>query len=275
MVSAVAVTPNNRYIIGGVADGSVSGNIAFWDFITGSLVRVDKWKHSYLEFILATPDNRSIVVSGRDDNYFRDGMHYVVAGDIETANYQIIRAAKNFPFDLSFSWDKRFVKFGDYLWDWQKGEKPFAKGEKIKYDGYLHPKVFELTQDYVVTSDHESYIIKDIKTNQVLRRLDVGHNNRYHEQTSFKITADNRYLFAPRGHQFLTQDEILCMWDLETGALMKFFESCRGRIHSIDITSDNQFIVAAIGFDPSSTIIVVDVQADEVVLKIEHEIFHK
>jgi hypothetical protein len=275
MISAVAVTPDNRYIVGGDGDyRDHVGHITFWDFKTGSLVRVDEWRHAHLEFILTTPDNNSVVISGWDDNYFHDGTHYVVVGDIETASYKVIRAAKDFPFDLSLSWDKKHVIFGDYLWDWKSDKKPLLRGEKVEYDGLLRSKVVELTQDYVVTSDDDTYIVKDIKNNQVVRRLNPGHNNSYHKLSSFIVTADNRYLFAQRGHQFLTEDEVLCMWDLQTGALVKTFGSCRGRIRSIDITFDNQFIVAAIGHEPSNAIIVVNVETDEVVLKIEHEQFH-
>lgn len=275
MISAVAVTPNNRYIVGGHGSRhDHPGHITFWDFKTGSLVRVDRWKPDDLECILATPDNRSIIISGRDDNYFHDGTHYIVVGDIETAKYETIKAARYFPLDLFFSWDKQQVKFGEYALDWRKKENFYTRSKEIEFNG-VQPKFVELSQDYSVTTDDENYIVKDTKTNQVIRRLNAGHNNEYYKQTYFKVSADNRYLFAQSGHQFITQDEVLCMWDLQTSVLIKCFESCRGRIHSIDITSDNQFIIAAIGYEPNSAIIVVDVQTDEVVLKIEHETFHK
>lgn len=61
---------------------------------------------------------------------------------------------------------------------------------------------------------------------------------------------------------------------LRTGALIRSFMTCRGRINSVDITSDNQFAVVAIGHEPESAIVVVNIKTDKVVLKIEHENFH-
>jgi len=216
MISAVAVTPNNRYIIGGHGTQKDHvGHITFWDFQTGLLIRTEKWIHSELEQILVALDNHLLIVSGRDDHVYNDGTHYIKTFVIESNKFKTIRAARDFPLDISFSWDKQYIMFGDYVWDWKTDREPYLKDGKVKYDGHLYPKVIEFTQDQILTSDDETYLIKDAKSNQILRRLHPGHNNKYHGQTAFKVSLDNKYLFAPRGHQYLTHDEILCVWVYE------------------------------------------------------------
>jgi hypothetical protein len=47
------------------------------------------------------------------------GSSYVYSGDIETGEYQLIKSYPGGSMRLSLTRDKKYVKFGDYLWNWQ------------------------------------------------------------------------------------------------------------------------------------------------------------
>jgi WD40 repeat protein len=119
-LNAVAITPDQRFIIGGGSNQANNpGSIRFWDFNSGALIRSDKWDHYELVSILVTPDSRSIVVSGRDDRWMHYGLRHVYSGDIETGEYHLIKTYPDGSMRLSLTRDKKYVKFGDYLWNWQ------------------------------------------------------------------------------------------------------------------------------------------------------------
>jgi WD40 repeat protein len=282
MADAVAVTPDKSIIIAGA--GSIAdrpGYIKLWDFATGTFIRSDPWDHYIFASIVATLDSRSIVVSGREDHTFSDGMFYILVGDIETGKYRAIRTGHDFSLGLSFTWDKKYIKFdqwqtglswdwqigNEFIWDWQIGGEPrLRSGQR----NLLHQNTrqgIELTTKHILSSTDETFIIEDIQARRVVQEFSTGHDNPYHRYTPIKVTPNGRYLLSQKGHD----QACLAMWDISTGKFVKTFESCKGTIKSIDITADGQYIVV-LGYDPDSVVIrVLDFQTEELMLSIDPE----
>lgn len=271
MLSTVAVTPDSRFIIGGHgATRDHPGHIWFWEFSTGSLLRSDPWSHYKLASIVATPDGRSIVVSGRDDRMFHDGTCYFVVGDIETAAYQTLLANFHVPLQLSLTWDKKYIKFGDFIWNWKQGGDPRTNTRR-RVSRREHEKA-ELTAERALFSTDETFVIKDVRTGQVIREFDLGHDNRYHRFSPAIVTPDGKHLLSQKGN-FEFQNMVLAMWAIETGEFVTAFESCKGTIKAIDITGDGRFAVV-LAYDPETEIRVLDLRTTDLILRISHERFH-
>jgi WD40 repeat protein len=266
MADAVAVTPNKRVIIAG-ADHIVDrpGYIKFWDFKTEAFIRSDPWSHYELNSLLAPQDNRSVIVSGRDDHTLRDGTYYILVGDIETGEYRTVKEGHDFSRSLSFTWDKKYVLFGEYIWDWRMGGEPRPKRNTDPLLETLGRIV--LTAKHVLASTDEAFIVEDFQTGQIVQKFSTGHNNELHRYAPKKVTPNGRYLLSQKGNH-LARNEILAMWDIYTGKFVKTFESCLGTIKSIDITADGQHAVI-LAYDPNSVIRVLDLQTGELILSID------
>jgi WD40 repeat protein len=175
-LNAVAVTPDQRFIIGGGPNQANNpGSIRFWDFKTGALIRSDKWKHYELVSILVTPDSRSIVVSGRDDRWMHYGSRYVYSGDIETGKYQLIKSYPDGSMRLSLTRDKKYVKFGDYLWNWQT--KAEVRPQR-KWSKRIQDTVLSIVAGPLPTPDFTTAYTTDQQYAVVLGQGDHGSNIR-------------------------------------------------------------------------------------------------
>ncbi len=283
MADAVAVTPDKRIIIAGA--GNITdrpGYIKFWDFATGTFIRGDPWNHYAFASIVTTPDSRLIVVSGREDHTFSDGTHYILVGDIETGEYRTVKEGHNFLLGLSFTWDKKYIKFDKWetnvvgkwqigdelLWDWQTGDEPRPRSRQRS----LLPQTLvgiELTANQILSSTDGTFIIEDVQARKIVREFSPGHDNPHHRYTPIKITPNGRYLLSQKGNHF-AKNEILAMWDIYTGKFVKAFEASRGTVVSIDITADGQYAVV-LGFNPNSVIRVLNLQTEELILSIDPE----
>jgi WD40 repeat protein len=268
MAEAVAVTPDKRIIIAG-ADDIVDrpGYIKFWDFKTGAFIRNDPWNHYRFNSLLATPDNRAIVVSGRDDHTFRDGTYYILVGDIETGEYRTVKEGRDFSFRLSFTWDKEYVLFDEYIWDWRTGGEPRPRRNT---DPLLETRGrIVLTEKHVLASTDEAFVVEEIQSGQIVQEFSTDHDNEMHRYSPMKVTPNGRYLLSQKGNHW-AQNQILAMWDIYTGKSVKTFESCKGKIESIDITADGQYAVV-LAYDPDSVIRVLNLQTGELILSIDPE----
>ena len=250
---AIAVTPNKQLIIAGSGNyRDHPGYIKFWDFNTGRLIRNDPWNHYVLTSIVTTPDNLSIIIYGRDDHTYLDGTNYVYLGNIETAEYQLVKKWNYREIVLEFMRHEDFISFDRFVLDLRTKIVSQVTNDHVEQLRRLYWKV-QVAPDNYLSSNDETFIIEDIRTGQIIKRFGSGHENRYHRYSPIKITSDGRYLLAQKGHDGESQNAILSMWDIQTGKLVTSFESCYGIIKAIDITSDNQYaIVYAI--DPNYVI---------------------
>ncbi len=276
-LDTAAVTPDKHFIIGGGGNHrDHPGLILFWDFKSGSLIKSHSWPHYVLASIVVTPDSRLIVVSGRQDRYYHDGMHFVGAIDIETGTYREIKAWDDGSLELSFTGDRKFLKFDDFLWDWQIGGEPELQQRDKKWLEQTRDKI-ELSANHFLSSNDQTFVIENVGTGQTILRFSAGHNNPHHKFSPIRVTPDGRYLLSQRGCydiQKERQDIILSMWDMQTGELTTSFESCRGKIKAIDVTADSQYAVV-LAYDPNSVIRVVNLQTEELTLEIHPELRHR
>lgn len=263
---AIAVTPDKRYIIAGGGDyRDHPGYVKFWNFETGELVRNDTWKHYVLTNIVTLPDSSSIIVHGRDDHTFLDGTKYIYLGDVERGEYQLIHKWVYHETDLTFiHHSKTRIGFDRHIFDLQTKNLSQITPDEEKNIHQLYSKI-ELTPDYRLSSNDETFVIED-KTGLIIQRFSHGHKNKYHKYSPKIITPDGRYLLA-QINEWESQNKILSMWDMQTGDLVTSFESCRGSMQAIDITSDSQYAVVYV-FDPSSVIRVINLHTGQLKLEI-------
>lgn len=269
-LNAVAVTPDQRFIIGGGGNyRDHPGCILFWDFKSGSLVKRYAWSHYVLASIIVTPDSRLVVISGRQDRYYHEGTHFVGAIDIATDAYREIKSWDHGSLCLLFSWDKKYLRFDDFVWDWQAGGQPELWDRDKKWLDQARGHI-ELAPNRFISSDDQTFLIKDIETNQTIFRFGSGHNNQHHKFAPIKITHDRRYLLSQRGcydNRKGHQDPILGMWDMQTGDLLTSFESCRGAIKAIDVTANSQYVVVLVN-NPGSVIKVINLETGNLISEI-------
>lgn len=259
----LAVTPDARFIITGRSQsGGNVGCIELWDFKTGALLRRDKWPHYELTSILATPDSRAFAVSGRDDHTYHTGTRYLKLGRVETRQYDELILGDNDRLELSFTWDKRYIKFGDQLWDWQTKQAPQPNLKRL-----TSPQRLELseTQD-LICGPTQVYVMN----NRTLQLHPVFHPPPIESNSqSFKVTSNGQYLISFLRPTKNTQAH-LGFWDMQTGALVKEYEHCKAGL--IDVTGDSQYAVI-MTFAPKDKrlIQVIKLDSGEILLQFANE----
>jgi WD40 repeat protein len=268
MVDKVAVTPNKHIIIAG-ADHirDRPGYIKFWTFRTGEFLRSNKWSHYEMRSLLTTPDSRSVIVSGRDDHTFNDGTYYILMSDIATGKYRIVKQGHDFSINLSFTWDKKYILFGEYIWDWQVNRAPVPKRDTdptMKSVGQI-----VLAEHHVLESNDEGFVVRNFQTGDIVKEFRAIHDNETHRYSPMKVTPDGRYLLSQQGNAW-SKNSILAMWDLHAGQLVKTFGNCQAPIRSIDITTDGQCAVVLTGGDKPA-IKVLDIETGKLILSINPE----
>jgi len=265
MAEKVAVTPDKRMIIAGADQiRDRPGYVRFWTFDTGELIRSDKWTHYEMRSLLATPDSRSVMVSGRDDHTFRDGTRYILMGDITTGEYRTIRQGHDFSIDLSFTWDKQYILFGEFLWDWKEGGEPLTK----RYSDPLietRGKVI-LSEQHILEVTDEGFVVENFQTGEVVQKIRANDAHRY---SPLKITPDGRYILSQLGN-YSSNNSALALWDLEASSFVKTFDTCTEPIGSMDITADGQHAVLLTGGE-NSVIKVLELETGEVILSFSPE----
>jgi hypothetical protein len=270
---AIAVIADNKYIIAGGGEYSDHpGYLKFWHFTTGEFIRNDPWKHYVLSNIVALPDDHSFIVHGRDDHTFLDGTQYVYLGDIEAADYQLVHKWTYHETDLAFIHHRQnHIGFDRHVFDLQtKRLAPITPDEEKKIRQRYGN--IEITPGHRLLSNDETFVIED-KTGRVVQTFAPGHGNKYHNYSPKIITPDGRWLLAQRGsdeHGQGSTNKILSMWEMQTGALVTSFETCRGTIQALDSTSDNQYAVVYV-LDPHHLIRVINLQTGALSLELVPE----
>lgn len=196
MLSAVAVTPDGHWIIGGYEfQRSYQSQILIWDFATGRLVRSHKVDAYSIGSMLVTPDNRSVLFSGSERGPF--GTEYFVKiADIRNGKFETVKRWEMVgPYDLgsyelTFTADKKSVLFSKFVWDWQTGGEPrlrnnervanrFGEVPMLIYWQFLETYQGRLKSIPAITADHQ-YIVAIIdsvirvihsQTGDVLREI--------------------------------------------------------------------------------------------------------
>ena len=270
---AIAVTPDNRYILAGGGNyRDHPGYLKFWHFQTGEYIRSDPWKHYVLSHIVALPDGRSFVVHGRDDHTFLDGTEYVYLGDVEAADYQLVHKWIYHETGLAFIHHrKNRIGFDRHIFDVQTKDLSQITPDEEKDIQQLYGKI-EIAPGYRLFSNDETFVIED-NTGMIVQTFGSGHGNRYHKYSPKIITPDGRWLLAQMGcydHGREFQNTMLSMWEVQTGKLVTSFETCQGTIQAIDATHDNQFAVVYV-FDPNARIRVINLQTGELSLELVPE----
>jgi hypothetical protein len=276
MAEIVSVTPDNRIIVAG-GDRHITGRpgyIKFWKFDTGELIRTDKWTHHFMHSLLTTPDSCFVVISGSDDDYYLDGTDYILIGNIERGEYQTVKQGHDFSIRLFWTWDKEYVLFGEYIWDWRKGGNPLPKRHSdplIETRGKIL-----LTDRQILESTDEGFIVEEFDKG-IIRKISANHDNKLHRFSPMKVTPDGRYILSQKGdYSFKNGTSInnatLAMWDLKTGNLVKTFENCKSMITSLDITTDGQYAIV-LTFDESGAYVikVLEIETGKLMLSINPE----
>lgn len=268
MADKVSVTPNKRIIIAG-ADHirDRPGYIKFWTFGTGEFLRSDTWSHYEMRSLLTTADSRSVIVSGRDDHTFNDGTYYILIGDIATGEYRTIKQGHDFSINLSFTWDQKYILFGEYIWDWQENGAPLPKRDSdptIKPVGQI-----VLAEQHLLESTDEGFVVRNFQTGEIVKEFRAIHDNETHRYSPMKVTPDRRYIFSQQGNVW-SKNSVLAMWDLHAGQLVKTFDNCQEPVRSIDITTDGQCVVVLTGGD-NNAIKVLDIETGKLILSIDPE----
>ena len=243
MAQVVTVTPDKRTIIAGAGDwNNRPGYIKFWAFNTGKLIRSDKWSHYEMHSLLVTPDSRSVIVSGRDDHTFSDGTFYILIGDIETGEYRTIKQGRKdaFSLNLSLTWDKKYLLFGEYIWDWQIGGIALPKRDS---DPLLNRRIM-LTAKHVLESTDEGFVVQDFQAGKIVQKINTVCENERYRHSPMKVTPDKRYILSQtQKGSYRSGNQVLAMWDIYTGSFVKTYDNCQGTIASIDVTTDGQYAI--------------------------------
>lgn len=271
MAEKISVTPDKRIIVAGADHiNNRPGYIKFWDFTTGNLIRSDKWSHYEMRSLLATPDSRSIIISGRDDHTYNDGTYYILIGDIETGEYRTIKQGEedSFSLNLSLTWDKEYILFGEHIWDWQAGGNPQPKRYSDPLINILGKIV--LTEKHTLESTDEGFVIEDFQTGEIAQKFSAIHDNKHHRLSPMKVTPNGQYILSQKGN-YDSKNQALAIWNLHTGDFVKTFDNCPGTIKSIDITEDGQHAIV-LCYNPYSIIRVLDIQTGELILSINPDI---
>lgn len=263
----IAVTPDSRFIIAGAGNyRNHPGYIKFWDFKTKQLVRRDRWDMLVLANILALPDSRTIVVSGRADGYLNDRQRDIVWGDVFTPGYTSVLGKSQYTgsLELLLARDKKWVRFGGMAWDWRK------KGLAVWHSGGLDLETWvksmgkiEIASGNFLYPTSTELVVENIKTGQIICRFDPHHNQRL--SLPLKVAPNSEFCLYPIKLPVPTSPSRFClgMWNLKSGKLVHRFEKCSGTFQGIDITSDNRYAVIS-AFAPNDIIWVVDLATGDI-----------
>jgi hypothetical protein len=283
-LSAVAVTPDKRYIIaGGDNIAGHPGRILYWDFATGQFLRADPWEHYALARLLVTPDGKTLVSCGRNDRAYSGGGSFAYATDIASGQRQRLNIPVEFSYKLWLTEDQNYVMIDDFRWDWRNGGDPVCinplpatRAEEFQREGQkamFQSNHIHLAGGMKMYCEKKAYVLRDANGAEV-RTMNPGHDYEHWQSARMKVTPDGRYLLGTMGTYVprATEQNIrLGLWDIEAGQLLREFRICPyGMILDLDLTGDGQQAVALV-YNPETMIRVFDLTTGEVRLEIVPE----
>ncbi|NIO83954.1 MAG: NACHT domain-containing protein [Candidatus Aminicenantes bacterium] len=237
-VYAVAVSPDNRWIVSGSGDKTVK----LWDIKeleTRRLHHTLERHKGFVSSVFISPDNRWIV-SGSEDKTVK----LWDIKDLESGRlHHTLEGHKGWVHSVFISSDNRFIVSGSSdstvkLWDLETGRLHHTlEGHK----GFVNSVFISPDNRFIVSGSDDSTVklwnIKDLETGRLQKTLG-GHE---YPVISVFISPDNRFIVSG------SEDKTVKLWnikDLETGRLHHTLEGHTGWVTSVFISPDNRWIVS-------------------------------
>ena len=180
---------------------------------------------------------------------------------------------------LIFSWDRKFLRVDDFVWDWRTGgdAKLIQKSEQwlLQTRGKIN-----LSNNLFLSSKHSPVIVEidNLGGSKTILRFGPGPGNTFPLTRADMVTPDRRFFLSQicegNDPHENAKDTVLGMWNVQTGNLVKTFPVCRGWIQDIDVTSNNRFAVVLL-FDQRDIVQVIDLETGEKVLEFYPEPYKK
>jgi WD40 repeat protein len=225
-VSAVAVSPDGRFIVSGSRDRTVK----VWDAQSGALLRSLKGHTDFVSAVAVSPDGR-FIVSGSWDRT-------VKVWDAQSgALLRSLKGHTDFVFAVAVSPDGRFIVSGSHdrtvkVWDAQsgallrslKGHTDFVSAVAVSPDGRF----------IVSGSGDETMKVWDAQSGALLRSL-KGHANLV---SAVAVSPDGRFIVSG------SRDRTVKVWDAQSGALLRSLKGHTDFVSAVAVSSDGRFIVS-------------------------------
>jgi WD40 repeat protein len=238
-VRGVAMTPNGRYAISGLSNGTLK----VWDLARGRVVQVladpeedgDTLSHHYGEVhaVAVTPDGRH-AISGLPNRTLK-------VWNIESGQaVHTLLGHESAVLAVAVTPDGRHVVSGSangILMVWE-----LASGRKVHtLEGHRHRvTAVAVTPDgqHAVSGSYDkTLMIWDLARGGVVR-ISEGHESAV---LAVAVTPDGRYVVSG------SADGILMIWELASGRVVRTLAGCEEGVYAVAVTPDGRYVVATMG----------------------------
>ncbi|MCK4662278.1 MAG: caspase family protein [Bacteroidales bacterium] len=226
MKSAVAISPDGKYII----KGNIDSTCVMIDISTGKIVKEFNG-HSRIVYCFDFSKDGKYLITGGGDRVIK-------LWDTKTGKeIHTFRGHRDLVFDIKFSSDDKYIVSGS--WD---GSIRIWKTETGKELQYIK---LDKNSPYVVGfTPNDLYVVSgDMDKNLKLWEVDAGIEFRnYIGHTDILSSFD----FSPDGKKMVTGswDAKVKVWDIFTGMLLNKFTGHEGAVYSIEYDPKGRFIAS-------------------------------
>jgi WD40 repeat protein len=238
-VYGVAINANGQWI----ASGSADETVRVWDVRTGREVRVLEGHAGSVYAVAMSVDGRRVASASRDGtvriwNVETGRVLLTLGNDSDGLHKVAISPGLGRAFSVSYSWHATTSKYEIRVWDLETGrqirtlegcERLEENGVALSADGR---RIVSVAEFWAEKGDSCRLKVWEVETGQALRTLSLMPVS----VTAVAVDANGRNAV------FASTDQILRVWNLDTGNLLATF-TCDGQAHSCTFVSDRKLII--------------------------------